>query len=376
MEMIKRISITKKYLAKMQFKNLALVIGVFTLLFALIDSVNFNTSSELGVKVSISILRSIINLDTLFSFIATIATMITLLKLKQTNQDIALISLDKNPCYIFNIFVLCAVIIYIFFIIIIHPLAFFGIKYFENKNFQNQCIHNSSGQYLQNDNIIVNSIQYSNCNNNTKSLEEFEVIINNKTSIINIIIYNSLITNHNKTNAIIYDSEKDNISFIKKNIQNEDEINYINKIDEYKKDLQNKQISLYHMLYSVMRDKNGIISVSDIVDMIFYKIKNILLIIVFLNACYFILIANKRGRKCTATLIKTLIFIQIYYIITYLISEKLLYADAILIKIIGFIAIHIFIILLFKHIQYQCFLSMQELYKEIYTYLRGKKILI
>ncbi|QED23573.1 hypothetical protein [Candidatus Deianiraea vastatrix] len=345
-------SISTKYIGTIYARNLTIVLSIFVLIFAIIDSM----SADFGFL--ISVYRSIINLDMLFAIICGISTIITLLRLKQTNQDIALISLDKTPMYIFNVLTLFSMLIYTIFITIIHPFAFAKIKRYQILQ-QNQCIFESGGKFVdQNNQNIVNKIKYDKCQ--AKSLEELEISFDNKHNI-RVEIYSNDLSLPKGKNSIVHTLATDNISFETKNIKNDREIRNLNKVDMYKKDLKDKQISIYHMIYSLLRDNNGVISTSDIVDSVLTKIKNALMIVVFINSCYFILITSKRGFMVTKVTIKTIIFIQTYYIITYLISEKLSYSDSILIKISGFALLNIFIIAILRYIQSHGFLNIGEI---------------
>ncbi len=352
-----KFSVSNKYIFKLHFINTIIVQAVFIFLFALIDSLTTTRGGFL-----ISFLASIANLDSLFAFIALVSTIITLMKMKHTAEDVAFISIGKSPSDMFKIFTISSIVIYFILILVLHPIAFEILKQKDRVYFGKNCTFDSTGKLYEEGVISINSTKYTMCDG-IFVLSELDLQKNlNDNSPLSVKIYQKKTKKdvsifHNMSNNVI-----DNIVIQTKTAE---ELARIRRIDQYKADLKMGQISIYHIIYLALRDHTGIIGKGEILDVILYKGRNTMLVVLFVNFCYFAMISNRRSREIGKIVVKTIVFAMIYYIFSYIMCEKLVYADALLIKFLGFFLIHILVYFILRHIQYQAFLSFSDFLRDL-----------
>lgn len=346
-----------KYIFRIHFKSTICVVLIFIALFALVDSMASNSRGFF-----ISFLTSIANLDTLFAFIALISTIVVLLKIKRSSEDVALVSIGESPESVFKMFTLSAVCCYFILAFVLHPVAFEVLKHNDRVYSGKNCIFESTGISNENDKISISSTKYNMCQDvGVLNQIDFEKNIL-KDSPIDVKIYES---RNDQNIEILHNTSNNKISNVKFNIKTKDELEVIRKIDQYKEDLQRGQISIYHIIYLAFFDHTGIVGKGEIVDVILYKGRNTMLVVLFVNFCYFIMMANKRSRRVGSIVVKTLIFSMIYYVVNYIFCEKLIYSDSFLMKIFGFFFFNLLIYFVLRHIQYVAFLNFSDFIKDL-----------
>lgn len=366
--MFSRINIIPRYIGKIYFYNLLAIIAIFVLLFALVDTFNTGKINN-NIGIGISLLESMIQLDALFPFITCIATIAALLKFKQTSQDIAFISIGIDLHKILQIMARIAIILYLIYCIFIHTFAFYALKNFENSRTINRsCIGEIVSKKDQKNLILLEKIKYNLCNQNYLT-SDVELQINSVTNNINVIFSNNheLYSHNVLTNEIVK---------LNKPIRSYEEIKEMDKIDKHRNDISSNKAPIYYVISSIIKDDAGILHNSDLIQVILNKTKNILMIYVYTYMCYFIIIANKRSFNVSKRIVNILFVMIIYYIFTYILCEKVKDVNNIIIQLVCYIVMHIFVILALRHIQHKCFLSIDDLFKEMrYIKILAKKYL-
>ncbi len=349
--------IISQYIARIYLQNFLVMLGIFIFLFTTIDVFSSGKSVSF-LDIGLAFLHGIIQLDGIFPFIFLFSTIITLVKFKQTSQDIALISLDNSPGSILNKIAGISIGLYIFYCLFLHTIAFYTAKNLEGKrNNHLHCLGEVGSKTGQKNTIILNKIQYNICKD-SPVINDVEVRLDGKNRDMQVtFLVNNVYQTHNIASNSLEKSSKQPRGLA--------EIKEIDRIERHKADISKNNAPLYYVISSIIKDNIGILHSSDFIETLLQKVKNAMLIYVYIYLCYFVLISHKRSFTTTKRIVNTLIFALIYYIISYLIAEKVKFADSIILQILGFVGMHGFLIVILKHIQHKCFLTMAECTAEI-----------
>lgn len=354
-----------KYIFLEHFRTIFFVKIFFISSFALID---FVTNSEKGFFYSI--LGSISALDPLFAFIALIATIICILKFKQKSEDVGFLSIGLNPERIFFIFTASSLICYGVLMFLLHPIAFELLKRKDRNYSGNNCIFESSGKIIENNTLKVSKIIYDMCSTPPSSLEEIEFTKNLREFDSQ---KNDYVLIGNEAKSLKHIFADNSIKEIFREKQSSLLIERLRRIDQYKKDIRRGQISIYHIIYLGLKDSTGIVSFVDLIDVLLFKIKNVMLVILFVNIVYFLSSCNKRSGMIPIMTIKIISATIVYYILSYIACEKVIYSDSFLTKLFTFCIFHCCVYFILRYFQHIGLISFGGILKKLRKALQIKK---
>lgn len=328
--------ILTKYLVKEYLKNLILVFSIFILLFISIDITNSINYKSILLSVFLPLCDAFLSMEIIAPFLFFISAIITILKLKKTNQDIAFISLDFSYLRFTTSIASISIFVYILYFSIFDTFFYHYKSKFKYLSTKKKCINNVFIKNNADQKIDITKIEYNECED-LKILNQSEININTEKETVNILIYD---IDSNKNKFINYSSKTNDISMNeKKEIINRNEVRKISKINKYLEDLENNKIPLLQLISDIYNDETGIVKINDMFKLIIYKVCNIMKIIIFIYMNYFLLLQNKRSFNISKVTIKIIISSIFYYVFHFILSEKIKYINnyAIQLAIISFI---------------------------------------
>ena len=338
------------YISKIYLKNFLKIFVIFLIIFTIID---FASSFTQDFDTFVIIFFNVIyNIENLLSIVFFITTFTTVLKLKKTKQDVSFLIANYTYNQVFNIFIIITMVIYIVYISIFSSIGYFVMKNPEKIN-QNRkdntiCIKNILSKKLYKNGIYITNIEYDSCQK--KILNKITNNFNLENNEIEIFKEDF---NSNRLMDIKYFSINNTFSINKISNNAEDlETSSIDEIDIYKKDILQEDIPIYYALKMYIIDSVNEIDFSYIKNIIFNKIRNLLLSVIYVYINIYLYSSNIRSKDFSKKIAKMFVFIYIYYSLSYVLYEKSKYTNSIFMQIIINIVTHALLLYILYNIHY------------------------